>query len=153
MDLFIILAVFHLSVLWNTTQSIKKTNKLFILNTKPNIFSAFLWVIWEMGWCFFWCLHWTPPFLVDHVFHIFVEKPVLDFILHNSRCQVLCGSCKDLPRILLQYWYFFGHSGSLIASSSYQVFIAEYCDVKMLYFSFTDERTQLNSLQIICNFL
>jgi hypothetical protein len=25
-----------------------------------------------------------------------------DFILHNSRCQVLCGSCKKLPRTSLQ---------------------------------------------------
>jgi hypothetical protein len=24
------------------------------------------------------------------------------FILHNSRCQVLCGSCKELPRTSLQ---------------------------------------------------
>jgi hypothetical protein len=27
------------------------------------------------------------------------------FILHNSRCQVLCGSCKKLPGTLLQCCY------------------------------------------------
>jgi hypothetical protein len=26
------------------------------------------------------------------------------FILHNSRCQVLCGSCKKLPRTSLEAW-------------------------------------------------
>jgi hypothetical protein len=29
------------------------------------------------------------------------------FILHNSRCQVLCGSCKKLPRNALQCCYIF----------------------------------------------
>jgi hypothetical protein len=28
-------------------------------------------------------------------------------ILHNSRCQVLCGSCKKLPRTSLQCCYIF----------------------------------------------
>jgi hypothetical protein len=38
----------------------------------------------------------------------------LIFILHNSRCQVLCGSCKKLPRTSLQLLYFSGPSGSLM---------------------------------------
>jgi hypothetical protein len=29
------------------------------------------------------------------------------FILHNSRCHVLCGSCKNFPFTSLQYCYIF----------------------------------------------
>jgi hypothetical protein len=37
------------------------------------------------------------------------------FILHNSRCQVLFGSCKKLPRTSLQCCYIFsGPSGSFM---------------------------------------
>jgi hypothetical protein len=58
------------------------------------------------------CVYWTPPFLVDLVYHIFCFQI---FILHNSRCQVPCGSCKKLPPyftyVLL---YFSGPSGSLM---------------------------------------
>jgi hypothetical protein len=35
------------------------------------------------------------------------------FILHNSRCQVLCSSCKKLPRTSM-FLYFSDLSGSLM---------------------------------------
>jgi hypothetical protein len=42
-----------------------------------------------------------------------------DNILHNSTCQVLCGSCKKLPRIPLHCCYIFFWSFGIIDSSTF----------------------------------
>jgi hypothetical protein len=38
------------------------------------------------------------------------------FILHNSRCQVLCGSCKKIAIFTSLLLYFFGPSRSLVTA-------------------------------------
>jgi hypothetical protein len=45
------------------------------------------------------------------IFQIFIH------VLHNSRCQVLCGSCKKLPRTSLQCYYILWSIGIIDAST------------------------------------
>jgi hypothetical protein len=55
-------------------------------------------------------------FCCDYCFRGITLFP--DFILHNSRCQVLCGSCKKLPRTSIQCCYIFFWSFGIINDST-----------------------------------
>jgi hypothetical protein len=59
----------------------------------------------------------------DNIISLSLLKNVLNgfffkiFILHNSRCQVLCGSCKKLPRTSFSVVIFFCSFGIVNAST------------------------------------
>jgi hypothetical protein len=46
-----------------------------------------------------------------------MNELIQNFVLHNSRCQVLCGSRKKLPRTSLQCCYIFWSFGIIDAST------------------------------------
>jgi hypothetical protein len=77
------------------------------------------------------------------------------FILHNSRCQLLCGSCTKLPRISLQCYYIFLVLPALLSVENWvplMPVLGGVRDVALIHYSSCTDSIK-PSLQFLRNFV